>query len=178
MKRPLMLAVFGCAALMARATHESAPPRVALALEQTRFKSALVNEMEKLLERDGVEVTVVNHADGELDTIDPAAFNAVFITNSGVNSRVRPQVVSWIEAQEPYTSRILLHTTQTRDWTVETTVDAVTSASATREVATLAREYVEKLRAILASTATGGGEGEGDTDEDEDADAPADPDEE
>jgi hypothetical protein len=43
-------------------------------------------------------------------------------------------------------TKVLLHTTQKNNWKVETTVDAVTSASSVKEVAKFAVEYSAKIK--------------------------------
>ncbi len=125
---------------------------ILIASEKTGFKDALVAEMETLLTGAGYAVVKVKHPKGGLEGYRAADYAAVFITNSGVNSKVRPWVTEWIEKNRTANSYILLHTTQIRDWKVETSVDAITSASTKKEVKNLAREYVARITGKLERT--------------------------
>jgi hypothetical protein len=142
----LCLTVFLAAAALAQ---EAPRKRVLLAWEKTDFKQALVEEVERLLTQQGCEVTKILHSKRGLDA-KAADFDAVFITNSGVNSRVRPWITEWLAANKAQAGRILLHTTQTRDWKVIADVDAVTSASSKGDVSVLAADYVARIGKILA----------------------------
>ena len=123
----------------------SAPKkRVLLAWEKTRFKQALIEEMAKQLEAQGYAVTRAMHSKKGLAQ-KAADYDAVFITNSGVYSKVRPWITKWLEANKAHAARILLHTTQTSDWKVEAKVDAVTSASKKADVKRMAADYVARL---------------------------------
>ena len=124
-------------------------PRVLLALEKTRFKEKLVTEMKHMLGKEGYEVSVLMHSKKKGLEAKAADFDAVFITNSGAHSKVRPWITAWLAANKAEGNRILLHTTQTRDWKVKADVDAVTSASSKNEIGALARDYVAKLKAII-----------------------------
>ncbi|MBP7830690.1 MAG: hypothetical protein KA248_12310 [Kiritimatiellae bacterium] len=139
--------VFLAAAVLAQ---EAPKKRVLLAWEKTNFKEALVEEMEQLLAQQGCEVTKVLHSQGGL-AAKAADFDAVFITNSGVNSKVRPWITEWLEANKAQAGRILLHTTQTSNWKVIADVDAVTSASSKSGVKALAADYVARIGTILSS---------------------------
>jgi hypothetical protein len=123
-------------------------PRILLALEKTRFKEQLVEEMKQMLAKEGCEVSVLMHSKKEGLAAKAADFDAVFITNSGAHSKVRPWITAWLVANKAQSNRILLHTTQTRDWKVEADVDAVTSASSMNDGATLSKDYVARLKAI------------------------------
>ena len=123
-------------------------PKVLLAYEKTRFKTALVEAMQKQLAATGCEVNVVRHSKKGLDAV-AADYDAVFITNSGVNSKVRPWIMEWLASNKDQQGRVLLHTTQTRKWPVKVDVDAVTSASSKRDVEELATDYVGRLKGIL-----------------------------
>ncbi len=143
--------VLVCLATMALA--QAAPQkRVLLAWEQTDFKQELVEAMEPLLEQQGCEVTKVLHSKRGLEA-KAADYDAVFITNSGVHSEVRPWITEWLAANQEQAARILLHTTKTGDWTVAADVDAVTSASSKGDVAVLAADYVARIGKILAPAA-------------------------
>jgi hypothetical protein len=139
--------------LAATALAQDAPKkRVLLAWEKTDFKQALVDEIERLLTQQGREVTKVLHSKRGLDA-KAADFDAVFITNSGVNSKVRPWITNWLAANKALAARVLLHTTQTSDWKVTADVDAVTSASSKDDVKALAADYVARIGKILAPAA-------------------------
>ena len=121
--------------------------RVLLAWEKTRFKESLIDEMEELLVAQEFEVVKAEHSKKGLDK-SAADFDAVFITNSGVHSKVRPWISEWLEKNKAQSDRILLHTTQTRNWKVEAVVDSVTSASSRADVESLAATYVKRLTKI------------------------------
>jgi hypothetical protein len=140
--------VFLAATVLAQ---DASKKRVLLAWEKTDFKQALVDEMERGLTQQGCEVTKVLHSKRGLE-VKAADFDAVFITNSGVNSKIRPWITEWLAANKAQAGRILLHTTQTRDWEVIADVDAVTSASSKSGVKALAADYVARIGKILAPT--------------------------
>lgn len=119
--------------------------KVLLAMENTPFKTALVNEMKVLLKKNGAAVVVLlDHKKG-LKKVKTENYDLIFITNSGVKSKVRPWVKSWIEANMASKEKILLHTTKTKKWSEGLSVDMVSSASAKKEVKTLAKQYVDAL---------------------------------
>lgn len=128
--------------------------KILLAYEKTSFKNKLIIEMERLLTSSGLTVVKAEHPKGGLNAYKASDYAAVFITNSGVNSKVRPWVTEWIEKNGSSSAYILLHTTQIKDWKVETSVDAVTSASAKDEIDALARQYASRITdAVRASSA-------------------------
>lgn len=122
---------------------------ILLAYEKTKFKDALIAELETLFTRDGFTVVVATHSKKGLDGYKASDFRAVFITNSGVNSKVRPWVSDWIKANRNPNTYILLHTTQAKDWKVIADVDTVTSASTQADVKKLANEYYKHISAAL-----------------------------
>jgi hypothetical protein len=126
--------------------------KVLLAYEQTEFKAALIKEMAAILKKNSIEYVVIEHSNGALDKEDPANYGAIFISNSGVNSILRPWISEWIKKNENYWPITILHTTQTSNWKVKAPVDAVTSASTKRDVKKLAAKYVEMIKKRLAST--------------------------
>lgn len=118
---------------------------ILIASEKTGFKEMLVAEMESLFTEAGYTVVQARHSKGWLDKYRASDYSAVFITNSGVNSKVRPWVSEWIEKNNASNVYILLHTTQIRHWKVIASVDAVTSASKKNDVKLLAREYFDTI---------------------------------
>jgi hypothetical protein len=150
------LAVLAAAALGQNPprTDAGAPSRVLLAYESTRFKDQLVSDMEDLLDKEQVAVDLVDHQKGGLDSVDLAAYAAIFITSSGVKSQIRPWIVTWLDAHADVHDKTILHVTQTRNWEPRTPVDAVTSASAMKQSSALAAEYVGRLRAIYRAETT------------------------
>lgn len=131
---------------------EAPKKRVLLAWEKTDFKQALVEELDRLLTQQGCAVTRVQHSNRGLDA-KAADFDAVFITNSGVHSKVRPWITEWLAANKDQAARVLLHTTQTGDWKPVAAVDAITSASSKRDVKGLAADYAARIGKILAPAA-------------------------
>ena len=125
--------------------------RILLAMEKTAFKSELIDRMDSLLTKQGYATTIVRDSRKQITEHKAADYDMVFITNSGVNSKVRPWITKWIANNAANANRILLHTTQTREWEVVTTVDAVTSASARKEAEKFAGDYVARLTEKLPS---------------------------
>lgn len=121
--------------------------QVLIAYEKTRFKNALIEHLQELLNNDSIIVKVVEHSKKKLDQYNAADYNAIFITNSGVNSKVRPWIVAWLKKNIEYKKNILLHTTQKSNWKVKTEVEAVTSASSISDVQKLAIDYFAKIKA-------------------------------
>ncbi len=126
--------------------------KVLLAYEKTEFKTALIKEMAAILKKDSIEYAVIEHSNGALDKEDPLNYGAIFISNSGVNSQLRPWINEWLKKNEKYSSKTILHTTQIRDWKVEAPVDAVTSASNRKEMKKFAAKYVDMVKKRLTST--------------------------
>ncbi|MDD3050563.1 MAG: hypothetical protein PHR06_05390 [Candidatus Cloacimonetes bacterium] len=127
---------------------EIAVRKVLIAFEDTKFKKELAKEMKTILEKEGLVVTETDHSKKGFTELDGASYDLVFITNSGVNSKVRPWVTKWISENENKT-KIILHTTQRNDWEVKTSVIAVTSASKTGEVKKFAQDYAEQVMKVL-----------------------------
>jgi hypothetical protein len=155
MKLKVLVVLLGVAVGIALAQEAKKSPRVLLALEKTRFKKQLVEKMEKLLAGDGYEVSVLMHSKKDGLKARAKDFDAVFITNSGAHSEVRPWIVAWLAANKAEKKRILLHTTQTRDWQVKADVDAVTSASSKKDVEALASNYVARVKGVIDKQAAG-----------------------
>ncbi len=128
--------------------------KVLLAYEKTSFKNKLIVEMERLLTSAGFSVVKAEHPKGGLNAYKASDYAVVFITNSGVNSKVRPWVTEWIEKNGSSGTYILLHTTQIKDWKVVTSVDAVTSASAKNEINALASQYVSRITDAVRASST------------------------
>jgi hypothetical protein len=104
------------------------PVKILLVYENTIFKKQLIdnlkNEFGNTLEIKIIEQTRKN----ELSFEDPSNYSLVFITNSGVLSKVRPWALDWI-LKYPKSKNIILHTTQVSKWEVNVPVDTITSAS-------------------------------------------------
>ena len=149
----LLMALFATA-LTATPLFGQATGKVLLAYEKTSFKNKLIVEMERLLTSSGLTVVKAEHPKGGLNAYKSSDYAAVFITNSGVNSKVRPWVTEWIEKNRSPGAYILLHTTQIKDWKVVTSVDAVTSASAKNEINALARQYASRITDAVRASST------------------------
>ena len=132
---------------------QSGSVTILLASESTRFKNSLINELETLFTGEGYKIEKVDHSGDNWNKIKADDYDAVFISNSGVNSRVRPWVQGWLNNNRNSSAYILLHTTQTRDWTVSVDVDSVTSASAMRDVKQLAAVYHRQIVSAITRRA-------------------------
>jgi hypothetical protein len=141
-----LMVSLACGAAVAQTQN---PSRVLLALEDTRFKKELVAEMKTILAPKGYKITVVEDSEKQIAAQSAKNFDAVFITNSGVMSKVRPWIVEWLKVNAASKDKILLHTTQKMDWKVVADVDVVTSASDLGIVKKLAAEYSTALIAKI-----------------------------
>ncbi|KMQ52564.1 hypothetical protein CHISP_0333 [Chitinispirillum alkaliphilum] len=126
------------------------PHRVLLVYESSRFKTNLISKMEELFTQKNIEVTVSTHSRRDMGIDNPHNYSAIFISNSGVNSQIRPWISKWLE-QTDY-QNILLHTTQISEWSIDTEFDAVTSASSNSQINEIAAEYTEKITELFLQT--------------------------
>jgi len=126
--------------------------KVLLAMEKTPFKEALIENMELLLTSDNVAVTIIEDHENELEAVSAADYDALFITASGVNSMVRPWILTWIETNNEFSDKLIVHITKTREWDDGLTVDAVSSASSRGDVEELAQSYVSLLQDKLTAS--------------------------
>ncbi|MBN1601778.1 MAG: hypothetical protein JW915_09225 [Chitinispirillaceae bacterium] len=126
--------------------------KVVIAYEKTAFKKGLAAEIGQLLKTDSINVTTMEHSDKAPLKIEAASSDAVFISASGVNSKIRPWVVTWLENNKQHSSKIILHVTQTKNWIVKTHVDAVTSASSKKDMKKLASEYAGMIKTRLSAS--------------------------
>ncbi|WP_319416308.1 hypothetical protein [Marispirochaeta aestuarii] len=145
----LFLAV--CMALSAAETfgNPQAPHTVLIALENTRYKDRLVDTLVKKLDDGSVYITVVDHKRKELEGRDPRDYKAVFITNSGVQAKVRPWVLDWLDSVAAYDDNVLIHTTQITEWDPPVQVDSITSASKNSNIDDVTDDIVRRLRALF-----------------------------
>lgn len=139
--------LFIAASMLINAQESEKPDavRVLIAMEQTEFKKKLVNAMKPLLEQRGMQVTIVKHSKHELNNFKASEYDLVFITNTGVWSKVRPWITEWIDKNRADSAKILLHTTKKLKWQEHVYVDAVSSASSNTMAQRLAEDYVAKL---------------------------------
>ncbi len=143
MVKKILFVIIFLGVLFPAATQESGK-KVLLAMENTKFKKALMEEMKIQLEKRSLEVTLVEDHKKNLKNFKASDYDYVFITNSGVNSKVRPWVVEWLDKNSG-SKNILLHTTKIKKWEEKVSVDAVSSASDTKIAADLAEEYIKLL---------------------------------
>ena len=122
---------------------------VLVATERTRYKRNLVEALVDKLESAGFTVNVIDHQRGELDNVDPGDYTAVFITNSGAQARVRPEVLAWLDKVRSNDDNVILHTTQITDWDPPVEVDSITSASQNSNIDDLSDDIVSRIRALM-----------------------------
>jgi hypothetical protein len=120
--------------------------RVLIATESTAYKNQLVDALVKKLDDGNVSITVVDHMKGGLDGVDPSAYNAVFVTNSGAQAKVRPAVMSWLGSVQSKDENVILHTTQITEWDPPVEVDSITSASQRSNIDRLSDDIVRRIR--------------------------------
>jgi hypothetical protein len=120
--------------------------RVLIAKENTRYKSRLIDTLIEKLDDGTVSITVADHQRGELDGLDPRDFDAVFITNSGAQAKVRPDVMRWLDANSANDDNVVLHTTQITDWDPPVQVDSITSASKNSNIDDISDDIIRRIR--------------------------------
>ena len=124
----------------------AAKNKVLIIKEDTPYKKALVAELIDAIEGGDTAVTVVDHRKESIDDIDPADYDAVFITNSGAQAQVRPKVLAWLRSVSDRDENIIIHTTQINEWTPPVEVDSITSASKRRNIDSLVEDIVQRIR--------------------------------
>jgi hypothetical protein len=129
--------------------------QVLLALEKTRFKENLIEKMKSLLEKDSISVQVIEHSDKGFPVKDPSSYKAIFITISGVHSKVRPWIAEWLDENKDQEAKILLHVTQKSEWKVNADVDTVTSASIMDDVDIHAAGFTARIKAMVEKSKSG-----------------------
>ena len=120
--------------------------RVLIAKENTRYKSRLIDTLIEKLDDGTVAITVADHQRGELDGLNPRDFDAVFITNSGAQAKVRPDVMRWLNANSANDDNVVLHTTQITDWDPPVQVDSITSASKNSNIDDISDDIIRRIR--------------------------------
>lgn len=124
--------------------------RVLIAKEDTGYKKRLVRELVSRLENEGdISITVIDHRKGELSGVNPSDYNAVIITNSGAQAKVRPEVTVWLESNSNNDENIILHTTQITEWDPPVEVDSITSASKNSNISQISDDIVRRIRVFL-----------------------------
>lgn len=151
MKRLMAASVLALMALNLIGAMESygnarAENKVLIAKENTRYKSRLIDTLIEKLDDGTVAITVVDHHRGELDGLDPRDYDAVFITNSGAQAKVRPDVMRWLEANSANDDNVVLHTTQITDWDPPVQVDSITSASKISNIDDVTDDIIRRIR--------------------------------
>ncbi len=124
---------------------EKQNPSVLVAFESTPYKKALTKELVTLLEKDSIVVTVESEQKEKLPSYSATQFDVVFLSNSGVNSKVRPWIAIWLTTNSEQEAKIILHTTKTKKWDEAVTVDAVSSASKKKNAPADAKLYYDKI---------------------------------
>ena len=128
----------------------SGSTKILIAFEPTRFKTRLIDGLIEELDDGSTSILVVNHMKRGLDGVNASDFDVVFISNSGVTAKVRPEVSRWIEANgNP--DNVIVHTTQRTGWTPDLQVDSVTSASLKKddEISDLISDFAGRIRNLL-----------------------------
>lgn len=122
--------------------------RILLAIESTRFKKKLLEELVEQLNDGLVYIEVTKNHKKDLSKYSAADFDVVFISNSGAKAQVRPWVLKWLTENGTTPENVIVHTTQTTEWTPEIEVHSITSASikGNDEIKDLAIEYAGLIR--------------------------------
>lgn len=117
----LLIVMFSTAALSAQS--------VLIAKEDTGYKRALLDVLIQKLESEGFEVEVIDHKEGELEGVNPADYDVVYILNSGAQAQVRPEVLDWLASVAGNDDNVIVHTTKRTEWDEDLEVDSLSSAS-------------------------------------------------
>ncbi len=124
--------------------------RVLIVKEDTGYKKRLIRELVSRLENEGdISITVVDHRKGQLSGVNPSDYNAVFITNSGAQAKVRPEVMDWLESVSGNDENVILHTTQITTWDPPVDVDSITSASKNSNIDEMSDDIIRRIRVFL-----------------------------
>lgn len=143
----MVLIIIGTSVAAESYGNSNATRRVLIAKEDTGYKKRLIKELVSQLEDEGdIYITVVDHRKGELDDQNPSDYNAVFITNSGAQAKVRPAVMSWLNNISDNDENVILHTTQITDWDPPVEVDSITSASKNSNINQMSDEIIQRIR--------------------------------
>jgi hypothetical protein len=129
--------------------------QVLLAYEKTRFKQGLIDKMKELLEKESISVQIIEHSDKGFDVKDPSLYKAIFITCSGVHSKIRPWIKEWLDKNKAQKDKVLLHVTQNSDWKLAADVDSVTSASSMSDIDKLAADFIRRVKGLMGKPKTG-----------------------
>ena len=135
--------------LISSAGFAAAANSVLIIKEDTPYKKALVAELIDTIDDKETTVTVVDHRKKSIDDIDPRDFDAVFITNSGAQAQVRPNILAWLRSVSDYDDNIIIHTTQINEWTPPVEVDSITSASKRRNINGLVEDIARRIRRLF-----------------------------
>lgn len=122
---------------------------VLIAKEDTSYKKALVGELTGKLESEGFTVEVIDHKRGELENVDPGDYAVVYVTNSGAQARVRPQVLDWLASIRGNDSNVIVHTTKINEWDENLNVDSLSSASRRSNIDDVTDDIMRRIRLKL-----------------------------
>jgi len=130
---------------------DPANTRVLLAYEPTRFKNQLVEAVVEGLQEEDFYIKTVLHNKNELRGESTEDYDAVIVINSGVNSRVRPKVSSWLSSLEETEKVVLLTTYRDLGWEPKYPdgVDSITSPSKRSDIPEVRDEIIEKVLDIV-----------------------------
>lgn len=123
------------------------PKKILIAYEDTKYKKALKDLLISKLEN--FDIKVIDHKSDGIKDENPKDYSAVIISNSGVNSKVRPWITEWLNLHKDNNSNILLHTTQKFDWEVKVEVDSITSASKKDNLEDLTKDIIVRINKLL-----------------------------
>jgi len=125
-----------------------AKTRILLAIESTRFKKKLLDELVEQLKDDTIYIEVTKNHKKDISKYSADDFDVTFISNSGAKAQVRPWIVEWLAENGSTPENVIVHTTQTTEWTPKIEVDSITSASVkgNDKIKELAMKYVEMIR--------------------------------
>lgn len=122
---------------------------VLIAKEDTSYKKALVEMLVEKLNGENITTEILDHKKEDLSVVNPADHDVVYVLNSGVQAKVRPDVQEWLNIIAGRDSNVILHTTQRTEWLPQVSVDSITSASRKANLEEITDDIVMRIKAKL-----------------------------
>jgi hypothetical protein len=133
---------------------DTAPSRVLIATQASKFKQAVVAEIRDMLGKNSCFIKVID-VKGLIDE-STADYHAVVIINQCMAGRPDPRVEAFIDEVSQKNKVVLLTTGALSSWKPDASqVDAMTSASVLSESSTIAKSIVGKVLALIDAPING-----------------------
>lgn len=122
---------------------------VLIAKEDTSYKKALVVMLVEKLNAENITTEILDHRKEDLSAVNPADYDVVYVLNSGVMAKVRPDVQEWLNLIAGRDYNVILHTTQRTNWLPQVNVDSITSASRKADLDEITDDIILRIKAKL-----------------------------